>query len=55
MAHNGAGQHARDCAGVWYKAGMSVNTTHSEYDANLPAWLRARDVVAGEDAVKSAG
>ncbi|WCJ60307.1 hypothetical protein NXS98_04020 [Fontisphaera persica] len=34
---------------------MSVNTTHPEYDASLPAWLRARDVIAGEDSVKSAG
>ena len=34
---------------------MSVNATHPEYDASLPAWLRARDVIAGEDAVKSAG
>ena len=34
---------------------MPVNTTHPEYDLNLPAWLRARDVLAGEDAVKYAG
>jgi hypothetical protein len=34
---------------------MPVNTTHPEYDAALPAWLRARDVLAGEDAIKSAG
>jgi hypothetical protein len=33
---------------------MPVNSTHPEYDANLPAWLRARDVFAGEDAVKAA-
>jgi hypothetical protein len=33
---------------------MAVNSTHPEYDANLPAWLRARDVFAGEDAVKAA-
>src|SRR5215471_10572818 len=32
-----------------------VNSTHPDYDAALPAWLRARDVVAGEDAVKAAG
>ena len=32
---------------------MPVNSTHPDYDANLPAWLRARDVIAGEDAVKS--
>jgi hypothetical protein len=36
-------------------ASMAVNSTHPDYDENLPAWLRARDVVAGEDAVKSAG
>jgi hypothetical protein len=34
---------------------MSVNSTHPEYDASLPAWLRARDVIAGEDSVKSGG
>jgi hypothetical protein len=34
---------------------MAVNSTHPDYDANLPAWLRARDVLAGEDAVKVAG
>lgn len=34
---------------------MAVNSTHPEYDATLPAWLRARDVVAGEDVVKAAG
>jgi hypothetical protein len=34
---------------------MPVNTTHPDYDAALPDWLRARDVLAGEDAVKSAG
>ena len=34
---------------------MPVQSTHPDYDANLPAWLRARDVVAGEDAVKAAG
>ncbi len=34
---------------------MPVNTTHPDYDAALPAWLRARDVLAGEDAVKAGG
>jgi len=34
---------------------MPVNTTHPDYDFALPGWLRARDVLAGEDAVKSAG
>jgi len=33
---------------------MPVNSTHPEYDAALPAWLRARDVIAGEDTVKAA-
>jgi len=34
---------------------VPANSTHLEYDANLPAWLRARDVFAGEDAIKAAG
>ena len=34
---------------------MPVNSTHLDYDASLPAWQRARDVIAGEDAVKAAG
>jgi hypothetical protein len=34
---------------------MPVNNTHPDYDFGLPGWLRARDVLAGEDAVKSAG
>src|SRR5712691_5064319 len=34
---------------------MSVDSTHPEYDAALPTWSRARDVLAGEDAVKAAG
>jgi hypothetical protein len=34
---------------------MPVNSTHADYDASLPAWLRARDVLAGEDALKGAG
>jgi len=34
---------------------MPVNGTHPDYDVTLPDWLRARDVLAGEDAVKSAG
>jgi hypothetical protein len=33
---------------------MPVNTTHPEYNAALPTWLRVRDVLAGEDAVKAA-
>ena len=38
-----------------YGARVRVNATHSDYDANAAAWLRARDVIAGEDAVKAAG
>jgi hypothetical protein len=34
---------------------MPVQSTHPDYDANLVAWQRARDVIAGEDAVKTAG
>jgi hypothetical protein len=33
---------------------MSAYSTNHEYDASLAAWSRARDVLAGEDAVKSA-
>jgi hypothetical protein len=38
-----------------YKNGMPVNSLHPDYLAMLPAWSRARDVIAGEDAVKAAG
>jgi len=34
---------------------VPVNTTPAEYDANLAGWIRARQVMAGEDAVKVAG
>src|SRR5690242_6739182 len=34
---------------------MPVNSTHPDYDTNAAAWMRARDVFAGEDAVKAAG
>jgi len=34
---------------------MPANSTHLDYDANLAKWLRARDVIAGEDAVKAGG
>jgi hypothetical protein len=34
---------------------VPVNSTHAEYDAGAAAWSRARDVLAGEDAVKAAG
>jgi hypothetical protein len=33
---------------------MAVNSTHPDYDASAAAWSRARDVLAGEDAVKIA-
>ena len=34
---------------------MPVNSNHPDYDACATEWLRARDVLAGEDAVKAAG
>ncbi len=34
---------------------MPVNSTHAEYDVALPGWIRARDLLAGEEAVKGAG
>jgi len=34
---------------------VPTDSTHVDYDANLNAWLRARDVFAGEDTLKSAG
>jgi hypothetical protein len=34
---------------------MPVNSTHAEYDVNADAWRRARDVHAGEDAIKAGG
>src|ERR1035438_7497652 len=34
---------------------MPVNSTQPDYDANLVSWLRARDVIAGDDAIKAAG
>lgn len=34
---------------------MATATTHAEYEARVAAWARARDVLAGEDAVKAAG
>jgi hypothetical protein len=34
---------------------VPVNSTHPDYDVNAFDWLRARDALAGEDAVKSAG
>ena len=35
--------------------GMPVNNTHPDYDAARPDWIRARDGLAGEDAVKAGG
>jgi hypothetical protein len=37
---------------MWH---VPVNSTHPEYDDNVAAWSRARDVIVGEDAVKRAG
>jgi uncharacterized protein DUF4055 len=34
---------------------MAIGGTHPDYDATAPRWSRARDVLAGEDAVKAAG
>ena len=34
---------------------MPVNSTHPDYDVNAIDWSRARDVLAGEDAVKAGG
>ena len=34
---------------------MPVDSTHPDYDANVFAWWRAREVFAGEDAIKAAG
>src|SRR4051812_2270386 len=34
---------------------MSPNTTHPQYDSTFDSWSRARDVLAGEDAIKAAG
>jgi Domain of unknown function (DUF4055) len=34
---------------------MPVNSTHPDHDENLDAWLRIRDVLAGDRAIKRAG
>ena len=34
---------------------MNVDAKHFEYEASLPGWSRARDFIAGEEAVKAAG
>src|SRR5215469_12635817 len=33
---------------------MAINATHPDYDAAAQGWARARDVLAGEDAIKAA-
>ena len=33
---------------------MNVDAKHFEYEASLPGWSRARDFIAGEEAVKAA-
>jgi hypothetical protein len=37
-----------------WQLGMSIGSAHSEYSARLAEWSRARDVLAGEDAIKAA-
>ena len=34
---------------------MPVNSTHPDYDANLDAWQRIRDVLLGDTAMKRRG
>jgi len=34
---------------------VPVNSTHPDYDAAAPEWARARDALAGEDAIKAGG
>jgi len=34
---------------------MPVNSTHAQYDENASLWKRCRDVIEGEDAVKTEG
>ena len=38
-----------------YPVLVPVTSTHLDYDSALPGWVRARDLLAGEDAVKAAG
>src|SRR5947209_19978025 len=33
---------------------MPINTTHPDYDLYINKWVRARDVLAGEDMIKAA-
>ena len=39
---------------LWLRA-MAVGRTHPDYDPGAAKWARARDVLAGEDAVKAGG
>ena len=34
---------------------MPVNSTHADYDENLAAWQRIRDVLAGDTVIKRGG
>jgi hypothetical protein len=34
---------------------VPANSTHPDYDLNTAAWMRVRDIVAGDDAIKAAG
>jgi hypothetical protein len=45
------------CGARWclLSLGMTIGSAHLEYSARLAEWLRARDVLVGEDAVKGAG
>ncbi|MGZ4986810.1 MAG: DUF4055 domain-containing protein [Limisphaerales bacterium] len=38
-----------------YHGIVPVDSTHAQYDASQAEWIRARDVLAGEDAIKAAG
>lgn len=53
------GEIALIFAGHWLGwvliSGMDIGSMHAEYTAHLAEWSRARDVLAGEDAVKAAG
>ena len=39
----------------WDGSAMAVNDLHAEFVGKLPEWQRAREVIAGEDAVKRRG
>jgi hypothetical protein len=34
---------------------MPVNTAHPDYETMLPKWIRARDMLSGEDVIKAGG